>query len=119
MRLLDAALDGAEEKLALDPVVLSVSDLIDAFDALVIAGGRTDRQVRAIAEEIERRIAVATQLKPLRVEGYDSGQWIALDYGGVIVHVFDAETREYYDLEHLWNTASAFRRPQRVVNGTA
>ncbi len=46
-------------------------------------------------------------MKPLRVEGWTSAEWIALDYGDVIVHVFDEATREYYDLEHLWNAAPA------------
>ena len=70
--------------------------------------GRNDRQVRAIGEEIERVITL-TGRRPLRAEGWADGQWVALDYGDVIVHVFDAEQREYYDLEHLWNTAPAYR----------
>ena len=51
-------------------------------------------------------------VKSHHVEGWDSAQWIALDYGDVIVHVFDEDTREYYDLEHLWSSAPAFR-PER------
>jgi ribosome-associated protein len=96
--------------MALDPVILKLGELIDAFDALFLTAGRTVRQVRAIAEEIERRITVTTGLRPLRVEGWESSEWIALDYGFVIVHVFNETTREYYDLEHLWNAAPAFRR---------
>lgn len=111
--MLQAAVDGAEEKLGLDAVALDLTQLIDAFDALVITSGRTDRQVRAIAEEIERRVTLATHIRPLRVEGWDGGEWIAIDYGFVIVHVFDEATREYYDLEHLWNAAPSFRRPPR------
>ena len=65
--------------------------------------------MRAIAEEVERLVDQALGVKPLRVEGRESAQWIALDYGDVIVHVFDEESREYYDLEHLWNTAPAMR----------
>ena len=97
--------------MALDPVVLCVSELVDAFDALVIASGRNDRQVRAIAEEVERRVELACGDKPLRTEGLTEAEWVALDYGGVIVHIFDEATREYYDLEHLWNAAPA-HRPQ-------
>jgi ribosome-associated protein len=92
-------------------VVLDLREFVDSFDALVLAAGRTDRQVRAIAEEVERRVLKACDLKPTRVEGWTSAQWIALDYGDVIVHVFDVETREYYDLEHLWSAAPAFRAP--------
>ena len=113
MALLDSALAAAADKLGLDPVVLNVQEFMDAFDALLLAAGRNDRQVRAIAENIEQVVAERTGLKPLRVEGVAAAQWIALDYGTVIVHVFDEETREYYDLEHLWSAAPTFR-PQRA-----
>jgi ribosome-associated protein len=107
-QLIEAALAGAEEKIGVDPVVLTLTGLVDSFDALVIVSGRNDRQVRAIAEEIERLVGEAGR-KPLREEGWDFGEWVALDYGDVVVHVFDEEHREFYDLEHLWNTAPAFR----------
>jgi ribosome-associated protein len=107
--LVDAAIEGAGEKLSVDTVVLDLREFVDSFDALVIAAGRNDRQVRSIAEEVERRVLLALGLKPTRVEGWTSAQWIALDYGDVIVHIFDEETRDYYDLEHLWSAAPAFR----------
>ncbi|MBW4029133.1 MAG: ribosome silencing factor [Acidobacteria bacterium] len=107
--LIDAAIEGADEKLSIDTVVLDLREFVDSFDALIIAAGRNDRQVRAIAEEVERRVELALDLKPTRVEGWTTAQWIALDYGDVIVHVFDLETREYYDLEHLWSAAPVFR----------
>jgi ribosome-associated protein len=107
--LVDAAIEGAGEKLSVDTVVLDLREFVDSFDALVIAAGRNDRQVRAIAEEVERRVLLTLGLKPTRVEGWTSAQWIALDYGDVIVHIFDEETRDYYDLEHLWSAAPAFR----------
>lgn len=106
---MDAAIEGAGEKLSVDTVVLDLREFVDSFDALVIAAGRNDRQVRAIAEEVERRVLLTLGLKPTRVEGWTSAQWIALDYGDVIVHIFDEETRDYYDLEHLWSAAPAFR----------
>ena len=99
----------ADEKLGIDTVVLDLRELVDSFDVLVVASGRNDRQVRSIAEEVERVVELALGLKPTHVEGWTAGEWIALDYGDVIVHVFDEETREYYDLEHLWNTAPAYR----------
>ena len=107
--LVDAAVEGAEEKLGVDTVVLDLREFVDSFDALIVTAGRNDRQVRAIAEEVERLVDLALGLKPTRVEGWTSAQWIALDYGDVIVHVFDLETRHYYDLEHLWSAAPAFR----------
>ena len=107
---MDAAVRGAEEKLGIEVVALDLRELVDSFDVLVIASGRNDRQVRAIAEEVERFVDLALGIKPLRVEGMAGAQWIAIDYGDVIVHVFDEETRGYYDLEHLWNAARVLRR---------
>ena len=107
--LVNAAVMAAEDKLGRDTVVLDLRDLVDSFDALVVASGRNDRQVRAIAEEVERLVAIALDVKPVHVEGWSAAEWIALDYGDVIVHVFDEAAREYYDLEHLWNSAPAVR----------
>ncbi len=107
--LINAVVVAAEEKLGLDTVALDVRELIDAFDALVVTSGRNDRQVRALAEEIERLVELALDVKPIRVEGFSVGEWVALDYGDVIVHVFEEATRDYYDLEHLWSAAPALR----------
>ena len=109
----DAALRAADEKLGHDSVVLDLREFVDSFDALVLSSGRNDRQVRAIAEEIERLVDLALGVKPQHVEGWAAGEWIALDYGDVIVHVFDEAARDYYDLEHLWSAAPAFR-PERL-----
>src|ERR1700683_4335784 len=87
--LVSAAVMAAEDKLGRDTVVLDLRDLVDSFDALVVASGRNDRQVRAIAEEVERLVAIALDVKPIHVEGWSGAEWIALDYGDVIVHVFD------------------------------
>ena len=111
--LVDAALRGADEKLGNDTVVLDLREFVDSFDALVLSSGRNDRQVRSIAEEIERQIDLTLGVKPQNVEGWAAGEWVALDYGDVIVHVFDEAARDYYDLEHLWSAAPAFR-PQRL-----
>ena len=111
--LVDAALRAADEKLGHDSVVHAHREFVDSFDALVLSSGRNDRQVRAIAEEIERLVDLALGVKPQHVEGWAAGEWIALDYGDVIVHVFDEAARDYYDLEHLWSAAPAFR-PERL-----
>jgi len=107
--LIQASVDAAEEKLASETIVLDLRALVDSFDALVITSGRNDRQVRSICDEVERLVGVATGVRPIHVEGYADAQWVALDYGDVIVHVFDDTTREYYDLEHLWSAAPARR----------
>jgi len=108
--LVNAAIIAAEEKIGVDTVVLDLRELVDSFDALIVTSGRNDRQVRALAEEIERLVDLALDVKPIHVEGLSAGEWVALDYGDVIVHVFDEAAREYYDLEHLWSAAPA-RRP--------
>ena len=110
-------MEAAAEKLAENPVVLHCGHLIDAFDLLVIVSGRNDRQVRAIADEVELQIDRALGVKPLTVEGLHEATWIAMDYGDVIVHIFDEESRAYYDLEHLWNAAPAYR-PAGVPSAT-
>jgi len=107
--VVNAAIVAADEKIGLDTVVLDLRALVDSFDALVLTSGRNDRQVRALAEEIERCVGLALDVKPNHVEGLREGEWVALDYGDVIVHVFDETAREYYDLEHLWSTAPALR----------
>jgi ribosome-associated protein len=107
--LVNAAIVAAEEKIGVDTVVLDLRELVDSFDALVVTSGRNDRQVRALAEEIERLVDLALDVKPIHVEGLTQGEWVALDYGDVIVHVFDETAREYYDLEHLWSAAPALR----------
>jgi ribosome-associated protein len=107
--LINAAVVAAEEKIGVDTVVLDLRELVDSFDALVVTSGHNDRQVRAIAEEVERLVEVALNVKPIRVEGLVGAEWVAMDYGDVIVHIFDETAREYYDLEHLWSAAPALR----------
>ncbi|MCU1490499.1 MAG: iojap-like protein [Acidimicrobiaceae bacterium] len=85
-------------------VVLDVGDLIGITDHFVISGGRNDRQVRAVVDEVQRALREAGG-KLLRREGLDDNRWVLLDFGDLIVHVFDAEAREFYDLERLWADA--------------
>ena len=107
--LVNAVAIAAEEKLGVETVILDLRELIDAFDAIVVTSGSNDRQVRALAQEIERCVELSLDVKPIRVEGFFEGEWGALDYGDVIVHVFEDAAREYYDLEHLWNAAPSLR----------
>ena len=85
-------------------VVLDVRDLIVITDYFVIASGSSDRQVRTIVDEVEKALR-SQGSKPVRREGEDRGSWILLDYFDVVVHVFGAEERDYYDLERLWRDA--------------
>ena len=74
-------------------------------DSFLIASAPNERLVRAIAEEIERQIKDLGGPAPLRVEGLREGDWVLLDYGDFVVHVFREETRRFYDLERLWSDA--------------
>ena len=88
-----------------DTVIIEVADILAITDAFVITSGRNSRQVRTIAEEVEAKLKVDGGISPLRVEGLGDSQWVLLDYGDLVVHVFLDETREFYDLERLWSDA--------------
>ncbi|MEG0803664.1 MAG: ribosome silencing factor [Pygmaiobacter sp.] len=90
-----------DSKKAEDIRVLKVEDLTILTDYFVIATGTSSTQVRALADEVDFQLAKAGR-KPDRREGLDTKNWIVVDYGSVIVHVFYPETRNLYDLEHLW-----------------
>jgi ribosome-associated protein len=86
-------------------VIIEVGAILAITDAFVITSGRNTRQVKTIAEEVEARLKADGEIKPLRVEGLGDSQWILLDYGDLVIHVFLDETREFYDLERLWSDA--------------
>jgi ribosome-associated protein len=92
----------ADEKQGVDTVVIDVGGVLAITDDFVITSGRNSRQVRTIAEEVERVIKEAGGPGPLRVEGLSDLTWVLLDYGDVVVHVFDEETRRFYDIERLY-----------------
>ena len=94
-------LDG---KKAQDVRVLKVEDLTVLTDYFVIASGTSTTQVAAMADEVQFQLS-QEGVEPYHTEGFDSKNWILLDYSGVIVHVFVPNTRTYYDLEHLWADA--------------
>jgi ribosome-associated protein len=89
---------------ALRVVALDVRELTSIADAFIICSGRSNRQVSAIAEYVERELRLL-KIKPLSVEGAAEGQWVLMDYGSVIIHVFLESVREFYDLEGLWSDA--------------
>ena len=94
----------AEENKSRDPVVLDLRGLSAIVDFFVIATGTSRRQMHAVADEIERAMADQRQSR-LGIEGYQSSRWILLDYGDLVVHLFDDEARKYYDLEGFWADA--------------
>ena len=92
----------ADDKQGRGTVVLDVGSVLAITDYFVVTSGRNSRQVRTIAEEIERAIKETGGPGPLRVEGLSDLTWVLLDYGDLVVHVFDEETRRFYDIERLY-----------------
>ncbi len=95
----------ADEKKATDIMVQEVKELIGVTDYFVIATASNNRQVEAIIDEVEEKLRVEAGIKPLHRETTSDGSWELLDYGHIVVHVFQPETRDHYRLEALWNDA--------------
>jgi ribosome-associated protein len=107
--LAEAALD----RKALDVVLLEVTGLTSFADAFVICSGTSDRHVRAVADAVIER-SKALGERPLGVEGYEGGRWVLIDLNDVLVHVFQRDARDHYDLERLWADApvTVFSEPE-------
>lgn len=103
--LVTVAAGAASAKTVEPTVVIEVGDLIAITDYFVISSGSNDRQVRAIAEEVERQVKISGGTSPRAIEGLDDARWVLMDFGDFVVHVFDHETRRFYDLERLWSDA--------------
>jgi ribosome-associated protein len=82
-----------------------MGEFLGVTDAFVITHGRNSRQVRTLVDEVERRVKEVSGRSPYAVEGLRDLRWVLMDYGDFLVHIFDEETRPYYDLEHLWGDA--------------
>ena len=98
------AVEAALDKKAFHLVGFQVSELTSYTDAFLLCSAASDRQVRAIADGIQRRLRDAGR-RPLHVEGESRSDWVLIDYGEVIVHVFTEEKRSYYALDNLWGDA--------------
>lgn len=88
-----------------DVVVLDLRSLTPMFDYFVIATGTSRRQLHAMSEEIDHVLEDDLGDRRMGIEGYAESRWIVLDYGSVVIHLFDEEMRAYYDLENLWARA--------------
>ena len=94
----------ADSRKAENIVGLNVHDLSSIADHFLICSAASDRQVKAIADAIEEELQQHGE-KPLAIEGYQKGSWVLIDCADLIVHIFDEETRRFYDLERLWGRA--------------
>lgn len=99
--LLDIAALAADSKQGVDPVALDVSGPLPLTDVFFLVSGRNERNVQAIAGEIEDRM-IDAGVETIRREGRTEGRWILLDFGDLVAHVFHEEDRMYYSLERLW-----------------
>lgn len=98
-----AACEAADSKQASDLTVLDVGELVGLVEIFVLASARNDRQLSAVSETVEERLRDDHDRRPLRREGSPASGWYLLDYGDVVLHLFDEEQRDYYGLERLWH----------------
>lgn len=94
----------AQDTKAVDLVLLDLAGLTSFTDYFVVCSGRSDTQVRAIADNIQKSLKAKSR-RPLHIEGYERGLWVLVDFGDVVAHVFYHEMRDYYNLEKLWSDA--------------
>ena len=108
----------ADDKQATDTLVLEVGPILAITEYFVITSASNRRLVRAVADEVEAKVREASGRSPLRVEGAREQQWVLIDYGDIVVHVFSDETRSFYEIERLyrdapvieWNSADSAAR---------
>jgi ribosome-associated protein len=105
-----AALHAGSEKKAIDSIVLDLREIASFTDYFVIFSGANERQVQAISDEVYEQLKKAGS-PAARVEGYKTAEWILLDYGDFVVHVFEQKARKFYDLERLWRESKRVELP--------
>lgn len=101
-RWADIAAAAADDKKATDTVILDVGAVLAITDVFVVTSGANSRQVRTIADEIEKQLKERADLSTVRTEGRRDLTWVLLDYGALVVHVFSEEMRRFYDIERLY-----------------
>jgi ribosome-associated protein len=99
-----AAAHAADQKKAQSVVVLKLSAITEFTDYFVICAGSSTRQTQAIADAVNEELK-RLKIRPLHTEGYNNAEWILIDYGAFVVHIFTEESRSFYDLERLWRDA--------------
>ena len=104
----------ADEKKAVNMIALDLREIASFTEFFVIASGTNTRQVQAIADEINEQLKKQLQRRPVRIEGYNSAEWVLLDYGDFVVHLFDKDARDFYDLERLWRDAKRVDIPASI-----
>ena len=108
------AIECASEKKAFDLAALDLREIASFAEFFVICSGANQRQVQAIADEIVEQLKKQLKARPVRIEGYRTADWVLLDYGDFIVHIFEQKSREFYDLERLWRDAKKVQLPEEI-----
>ncbi|MBR6350541.1 MAG: ribosome silencing factor [Lachnospiraceae bacterium] len=103
------AYDYLDEKKAVDIRIIDISKISIIADYFIIAGGTNVRQVKALADNVEEKLA-KEEVVPKHIEGYSNAGWILMDYGDVIIHIFNQEDRLFYDLERIWTDGQVIER---------
>lgn len=111
---LQLAIRCADDKKAVSMVALDLREIASFTEYFLIASGMNQRQVQAIADEISEQLKSQLRRRPVRIEGYSAAEWVLLDYGDFVVHLFDREARDFYDLERLWRDARRVELPNSL-----
>ena len=104
----------AAEKKAEKMVALDLRQVASFTEFFVICSAANQRQVQAIADEISEQVKKQLKQSPVRIEGYSAAEWVLLDYGDFVFHVFDKDARDFYDLERLWRDAAKVDIPDDI-----
>lgn len=99
--MVQIAYNALDEKMAIDINIIDISEITSICDFFVVASGRNEHQVQAMADEVEMKLGQAGYTE-CRTEGYQAARWILMDYNDIVVHIFNEEDREFYNLERLW-----------------
>ena len=112
---IEVALRAADDKKAVNSIVLDLQKVADFTSFFIITSGTNTRQVQAISDGIADELR-KIKVRPTRVEGYNTAEWILMDYGDIIIHIFEQKAREFYDLERLWRDARRVSVPDGIKN---
>ncbi len=111
---LKIAVKAIEDKKGIDLVALDIRSVAAFADYFLICSGDSSRQIQAIADEVQQKLAAGGQ-RPAHVEGYNNAEWILMDYLDLVVHIFSRKARAYYDLERLWRDAQVLQ-PAEILD---
>ena len=94
-------INALEDKKAENIRVIDISEISTVADYFVITNGLNKSQIQALSDHVEEKLAIQ-KVQPRNIEGYNTANWILMDYSDILVHIFDTESRGFYDLEHMW-----------------